>query len=870
MTKSEQFMASSRSISTCDEISTSDRVQDQDNNGIMEVSITVISLDGMITKGYQPRSTLPTTKQRRRNHSSSSGDAAATSIVASLSQDISTEKTFFTHVPSLPLHLDAAALHPSSSSDQSVIQWPNNTDVIENDGCVDKHQCLSTVRLKRRFTRELGSLDNNRLKPQKFPINISISRHGKLITLGKASVIVNGEENGISSTNIPIMTTYQKKSKIKVGRKSNKGTPIMRIKGDNIKFGLKGDAMLRVLVSVTDVGVERMERETFDLSQTAILEEEEEENEAEKDVEDGWATDPSGKYTYDDDDDDDQTDVDCEYEDESVEDDDYEVGDCIIIENTSEDYESDELRALRKELLDSKDVIENLTTVLASALELVQDEDRQQHLHAVTNNKEKGLEPLPPPPPPPHQQQVLGRITPGTGRVLKEKDVRAPPPPPPPRAPPQLDSSELLDKLSEVANSIPRYSDHSLHSLDVLVEEETGDEDEASETVLGEDTEHDCEELPMTDKFGALVGDEARKKDRIKLFVNKPTEDESSWEQILDTVSPLVDTKPYRDIQSRIKHHARKGLPDSMRERAWVVLTGVDVIMSQRKGVYDSYLTQADSISQSSGLTPNGKHASRTVLEQIDRDIERTCLKHFSCHHKLDREDRHESLRHVLRAYSQIDPDVGYCQGMNFIVAMFLTIGLSEEESFWLLVVVMNEEPYSLRELFGEDMSGTHEVLFIAEKLVKQFLPKLYKHMHKEGIHHSMFVTQWLLTVYTSSFPFDLVSRVWDSFLVEGWKVVYRIMLALLKYAEGTLLELSFEHILHYLSSFPPKVDGQTIMQGSLKIGLKTKHIQKYAHDWRRCSTTGSGSTSSLKRSSSLKLKRRDSATISTCSTNTT
>ncbi len=868
MTKSEQFMASSRSISTDESISTSDRIQDQDNNGIMEVSITVISLDGVVTKGYQPRSTLPTTKQRR-NHSSSSGDAAATSIVASISQDISTEKTFFTHVPSLPLHLDAAALHPSSSSDQSVIQWPHNTDVIEDDGCVDKHQCLSTVRLKRRFTRELGSLDNNRLRPQKIPINISISRHGKLIALGKASVIVNGEEKGMSSTNIPIMTTYQKKSKIKVGRKSNKGTPMMRIKGDNIKFGLKSDAMLRVLVSVTNVGEERIERETFDLSQTAILEEEEE-NEVETDVEDGLATDPSGKYT-DDDDDDDQTDADCEYEDESVEEDDYEVGDCIIIENTTEDHESDdELRALRKELLDSKDVIENLTTVLASALELVQDEDRQQHLHAITNNKEKGVGPLPPPPPP-SQQQLLDRITPGTGSVLTEKEVRAPPPPPPPRAPPQLDSSELLEKLSKVADSIPRSSDHSLNSLDVLVEEDTGDEDEASDAVLGEDTEHDCEELPMTDKFGALVGDEARRKDRIKLFVNKPTDDESSWEQILDTVSPLVDTKPYRDIQSRIKHHARKGLPDSMRQRAWVVLTGVDVIMSQRKGVYDSYLTQADSISQSSGLTPNGKHASRTVLEQIDRDIGRTCLKHFSCDHNKfrDREDRHESLRRVLRAYSQIDPDVGYCQGMNFITAMFL-IFLSEEEAFWLLVVVMNEEPYSLRELFGEDMSGTHEVLFIAEKLVKQFLPKLYKHMHKEGIHHSMFVTQWLLTIFTSSFPFDLVSRVWDSFLVEGWKVVYRIMLALLKYAEGTLLELSFEHILHYLSSFPPKVDGQTIMQGSLKIGLKTKHIQKYAHDWRRCSTTGSSSASSLKRPSSLKLKRRDSATISTCSTNTT
>ena len=44
-----------------------------------------------------------------------------------------------------------------------------------------------------------------------------------------------------------------------------------------------------------------------------------------------------------------------------------------------------------------------------------------------------------------------------------------------------------------------------------------------------------------------------------------------------------------------------------------------------------------------------------------------------------------ESLRRVLYAYSIYDDEVGYCQGMNFITAMF-TIFLTEEEAFWLLV----------------------------------------------------------------------------------------------------------------------------------------------------------------------------------------
>ena len=192
-----------------------------------------------------------------------------------------------------------------------------------------------------------------------------------------------------------------------------------------------------------------------------------------------------------------------------------------------------------------------------------------------------------------------------------------------------------------------------------------------------------------------------------------------------------------------------------------------------------------------------------------------------------------DSLRRILRAYSMYDTDVGYCQGMNFIAAMLLTF-LSEEEAFWLLVVVMNEEPYKLREMFGEDMAGTHEVLYIAEKLLAQFLPNLARQMEEEMIHVSMFVTPWLLTVYTSTFPFDLVVRVWDSFLVEGWKVVYRVMLSLLEHASKDLAELQFEEILNYFRDFPSTVDGQTIMAGSFRIPLKSKHIQNHVIQWRR------------------------------------
>ena len=217
------------------------------------------------------------------------------------------------------------------------------------------------------------------------------------------------------------------------------------------------------------------------------------------------------------------------------------------------------------------------------------------------------------------------------------------------------------------------------------------------------------------------------------------------------------------------------------------------------------------------------------------------------------------ALRRVLRAYSYYDREVGYCQGMNFIVGMFLTL-MSEEEAFWvlvckypclyfaeiaflvicsrsilyrtLLIAVMQDKPCEMRGMFGQGMVETHKVLHVAEQLTHQFLPKLAKHFDKENIHVTMYATQWLLTQFTSNFKFDLVTRVWDCFLGEGWKIIYRVMLALLGTFQNQILKMSFEEILAFFRELPDRVEGQAIIDAALKIPLRRKHILKIEKEW--------------------------------------
>ena len=47
-------------------------------------------------------------------------------------------------------------------------------------------------------------------------------------------------------------------------------------------------------------------------------------------------------------------------------------------------------------------------------------------------------------------------------------------------------------------------------------------------------------------------------------------------------------------------------------------------------------------------------------------------------------------MRHVLHAYALHNPSIGYCQGMNFVVAILLQT-VTEEMAFWMLVTIVDD-----------------------------------------------------------------------------------------------------------------------------------------------------------------------------------
>jgi hypothetical protein len=83
------------------------------------------------------------------------------------------------------------------------------------------------------------------------------------------------------------------------------------------------------------------------------------------------------------------------------------------------------------------------------------------------------------------------------------------------------------------------------------------------------------------------------------------------------------------------------------------------------------------------------------------------------------------------------------------------------------------------------------------------------------------------MTVFTRSFHFDIVTRVWDIFLFEDFKIVLRVCLALIKYFEKEFLGLDFDGIMELFKQIPVSVDVENLMAIVWEIPLKRHVVQE-------------------------------------------
>lgn len=167
------------------------------------------------------------------------------------------------------------------------------------------------------------------------------------------------------------------------------------------------------------------------------------------------------------------------------------------------------------------------------------------------------------------------------------------------------------------------------------------------------------------------------------------------------------------------------------------------------------------------------------------------------------------ALFNLLKAYSLLDDEVGYCQGLSFVAGVLL-LHMDEAEAHRLLRHLMFSR--GLRAVYLPDMAALQVQLYQLSRLLHDRLPELYAHLDEHEVAPTLYAAPWLLTLFASQFPLGFVTRVFDLLFLEGTDVLFKVALALLTEHSAQLLRLdSFEEIMDYLKSTLPAVDAKQL-----------------------------------------------------------
>ncbi|KAF9879630.1 TBC domain-containing protein [Colletotrichum karsti] len=212
----------------------------------------------------------------------------------------------------------------------------------------------------------------------------------------------------------------------------------------------------------------------------------------------------------------------------------------------------------------------------------------------------------------------------------------------------------------------------------------------------------------------------------------------------------------------------RVGLPNRLRGETWELTCGSIYLRLENPTLY------ADTLAKYAGQ-------ESLAIDEIEKDLNRSLPEYpgFQSEEGIGR------LRRVLTAYSWINPDVGYCQAMNIVVAALL-IYMSEAQAFFLLSSLCDR---LVPGYYSTTMYGTLLDQKVFESLVEKTMPILWEHLVKSDVQLSVVSLPWFLSLYVNSMPLVFAFRVLDVFFVEGPKVLFQIGLAILRINGEELLD---------------------------------------------------------------------------------
>lgn len=217
-----------------------------------------------------------------------------------------------------------------------------------------------------------------------------------------------------------------------------------------------------------------------------------------------------------------------------------------------------------------------------------------------------------------------------------------------------------------------------------------------------------------------------------------------------------------------VQRLTRKGVPGSIREGVWFLLSGASSIALDRNPGYVNLV-----------------EVEGEFGELIDLDVSRT----FCGEKEWQEKGGAKILKRILRVYSVRNPMVGYCQGLSYVGALLLEV-CSEEIAFCCLCAII--EDGEMAPDYYTSLRGAVIDRLVLEELAERYVGELCNSLKEEkrSFNEFSFLTvSWFLCLFTATLPVEVSKRIWDFYWAFGICVIFRVSLGVLTVAQGPIVE---------------------------------------------------------------------------------
>ncbi|KAM4608123.1 uncharacterized protein O3C94_022953 [Discoglossus pictus] len=329
---------------------------------------------------------------------------------------------------------------------------------------------------------------------------------------------------------------------------------------------------------------------------------------------------------------------------------------------------------------------------------------------------------------------------------------------------PAPDTLSYLDSVSLMSGT--------LESLSIL--------DDASS--LGSDSEINGIPYRRTDKYGFLGGNQYSGLGEGSIPVEIARQRELKWLDMFNHWDKWL-TRRFQKVKLR----CRKGIPSSLRSKAWQLLSNSHELLTKNPGKFEEM----------------ERHPGDPKwLDVIEKDLHRQ----FPFHEMFAARGGHgqQDLYRILKAYTVYRPEEGYCQAQAPVAAVLL-MHMPAEQAFWCLVQICDKYLPGYYSAGLEAIQLDGEIFFA---LLRRVCPMAYRHLKKFKIDPILYMTEWFMCIFSRTLPWASVLRVWDMFFCEGVKIVFRVGLVLLRHTLGSVDKLrscqGMYETMEKLRSLPP------------------------------------------------------------------